>query len=111
MANLNDYLPTAPQPAPHPASVAQPLVLGETIAVSEFSGQSKEILEHFGLEAPKLLNDYSCAVEDALIEQVKMNKALSEELDYAQAIVAHAYAICEEKGVDLKAEIINRINN
>ena len=35
------------------------------------SDASLEVLEHFGAEAPALLNQYACAVEDALIEQVQ----------------------------------------
>ena len=86
MNTLNDYLPTAPQPAPHPATVAQPLVLGETIVVSELSDKTKEVIEHFGLEAPKLLNDYSCAVEDALIEQVKKVRELTDLIEVIKAV-------------------------
>ena len=43
--------------------------------LAEISGESLEVLEHFGAEAPKLLNDYSCALEDALIEQVRRGQA------------------------------------
>ena len=39
--------------------------------LSQISDQSLEVLEHFGAEAPVLLNQYACAVEDALIEQVQ----------------------------------------
>ena len=35
------------------------------------SPASLEIISHFGVEAPSLLNNYCCAVEDALIEQMK----------------------------------------
>ena len=35
------------------------------------SPASLEIISHFGVEAPYLLNQYCCAVEDALIEQMK----------------------------------------
>ena len=38
--------------------------------LSGVSDLSLEVLEHFGAEAPALLNQYACAVEDALIEQV-----------------------------------------
>ena len=38
--------------------------------LSQISDESLEVLEHFGAEAPVLLNQYACAVEDALIEQV-----------------------------------------
>ena len=50
--------------------------------IAEFlSDESLEIVQHFGLEAPKLLNDYSNALEDALIEQVKLVKQLRAELE------------------------------
>ena len=39
--------------------------------LSRISDASLEVLEHFGAEAPALLNKYACAVEDALIEQVQ----------------------------------------
>ena len=39
--------------------------------LSQISDSSLEVLEHFGAEAPALLNQYACAVEDALIEQVQ----------------------------------------
>ena len=38
--------------------------------LSGISNESLEVLEHFGAEAPALLNTYACAVEDVLIEQV-----------------------------------------
>ena len=43
--------------------------------LSSVSNESLEVLEHFGAESPKLLNDYSCALEDALIEQVRRGQA------------------------------------
>ena len=42
-----------------------------------------EVLEHFGAEAPALLNNYACAVEDALIEQVGRNSTMNLMLDAA----------------------------
>ena len=56
--------------------------LPETIVTAELSQHSQDILSHFGLEAPSLLNIYSCHVEDALIEAVqkmKMWRELYEE--------------------------------
>jgi hypothetical protein len=54
--------------------------------VAEFlSDESLEIVQHFGLEAPKLLNDYSNALEDALIEQVKLVQQLRAELEALKA--------------------------
>ena len=42
-----------------------------------------EVLEHFGAEAPALLNNYACAVEDALIEQVQRGQNMNLMLDAA----------------------------
>jgi len=51
--------------------------------LSQISDLSLEVLEHFGAEAPALLNQYACAVEDALIEQVKRGQSLSLLLEAA----------------------------
>lgn len=47
------------------------------------SDVSLEVLEHFGSEAPALLNNYACAVEDALIEQVGRNQSMNTLLNAA----------------------------
>ena len=47
------------------------------------SDVSLEVLEHFGAEAPALLNQYACAVEDALIEQVQRGQHMHLMLDAA----------------------------
>lgn len=51
--------------------------------LSQVSDVSLEVLEHFGSEAPALLNNYACAVEDALIEQVGRNQSMNVMLDAA----------------------------
>ena len=51
--------------------------------LSQVSDESLEVLEHFGAEAPVLLNQYACAVEDALIEQVRRTQAQSLLLEAA----------------------------
>jgi hypothetical protein len=51
--------------------------------LSQISDVSLEVLEHFGAEAPALLNNYACAVEDALIEQVGRNGTMDLMLDAA----------------------------
>ena len=47
---------------------------GTDTYLSNISDTSLEVLEHFGAEAPALLNSYACAVEDALIEQVGISQ-------------------------------------
>ena len=51
-----------------------------TTMIGEMSDDSIEVVEHFGIEAPALLNNYSCAVEDALVNQVNKNNELMKEL-------------------------------
>ena len=51
--------------------------------LSGISDQSLEVLEHFGAEAPALLNTYACAVEDALIEQVQRGNSMNHMLEAA----------------------------
>ena len=73
--------------------------------LSQISDQSLEVLEHFGAEAPALLNQYACAVEDALIEQVQRGQQMNTLLE----------AVGEERGAmnimltnpDVLAEYVN----
>ena len=51
--------------------------------LSQISDESLEVLEHFGAEAPQLLNTYACAVEDALIEQVQRGQSQALMLNAA----------------------------
>jgi hypothetical protein len=44
------------------------------------SDESIQVLQHFGPEAPALLNQYSCVVEDALINQTQVSSQAVAEL-------------------------------
>ena len=46
-----------------------------------FDKRNLEVLECFGMNAPDLLNDYSCAVEDALIKVITDMKKLKRDHD------------------------------
>ena len=46
----------------------------------EMSLEGREIFDHFGPETPKLLNQYCCALEDALIEQVAKINVLVQKI-------------------------------
>jgi predicted glycosyltransferase len=69
------------------------------------SDDSVEVMEHFGLEAPVLLNNYACAVEDALIEQVKKNSELQQQVEAATELITDALRIARQNGFDLEAEL------
>ena len=46
-----------------------------------FSDNSLEVLENFGYNTPELLNEYSCALEDAVIALQKENTKLKGEIN------------------------------
>lgn len=71
----------------------------ETIITSELSAHCQEILGAFGIEAPALLNDYACAVEDALICQVER---LQEYKTALETINIH------RKELDLENSLLHR---
>lgn len=48
--------------------------------LSEVSNESLEVLQHFGAEAPALLNRYACTVEDALLAQAQQSAQAIEQL-------------------------------
>ena len=50
----------------------------------KMSADSREIFNHFGPETPSLLNKYSCALEDALIEQVGRINVLVQKIKELQ---------------------------
>ena len=64
-----------------------PIKLPKTIELSEFSEASQEILQHFGLDAPNLLNVYCCALEDALVEQVESVLQKIQEIKRLRALL------------------------
>ena len=64
--------------------VGQPEAQVSDAYLSQISDQSLEVLEHFGAEAPALLNTYACAVEDALIEQVQRGNNILTTLEASQ---------------------------
>lgn len=70
------YQPAQQQMVEAPAEVSDGYLSG-------ISDDSLEVLQHFGAEAPALLNTYACAVEDALIEQVQIAQSQSLMLEAA----------------------------
>ena len=61
------------------------------------SDESLEVIQHFGLETPALLNRYSCVVEDALLEQAKHTaqslqqvETLTKSIEGAKKVVSAA---------------------
>ena len=59
---------------------AQQTRVPETIKRKDLTPETVEILTHFGLNSPALLNNYCIALEDALIEQVTRAQQLTAGL-------------------------------
>ena len=73
--------------------------LPEVITISELSEHSREVFETFGIECAAVLNQYACAVEDSLIEQVARLK------DYKSALEA---INIHRKELDLENSLLHR---
>jgi hypothetical protein len=66
--------PAAPLAAPASAPA------GSDNYLSSLSDESLEVLNHFGGEAPALLNRYACTVEDALLQQAQQSTQALQQL-------------------------------
>lgn len=71
--------PQRPDPSDKPLPTA--------IELSELSLESLEVLDHFGVEAPHLLNQFAISLEDALLEQVKRRQEDGIEIKRLQALL------------------------
>ena len=76
--------------------------LPEVITISELSEHSQDVFEKFGVEAPSLLNQYACALEDALIQQVANVKEYRGALETINI---------ERKKLDLENSLLHRRMN
>ena len=74
--------------------------LPEAIYLKDLSTDCLEVMQHFGPEAASLLNNYCCALEDALIEQVKMKMIQQEEIQRLQAILQEHNINYDKKPTD-----------
>ena len=57
--------------------------------LANVSAESLEVLNHFGAEAPALLNRYACTVEDALIQQAEQT---AEQIAKVEELVSNMEA-------------------
>lgn len=61
--------------------------LPETIVVADLTEESREILQHFGIETPALLNNYCLALEDALVEQIEARSNAIKEINRLRTLL------------------------
>ena len=83
--NSNSAAPIYPSSQGYSPSYSQTSqeITTQQLLANGVSPQSLEVIDHFGADAPAVLNDYACTVEDALIaryEQLTEAVQLLEEL-------------------------------
>ena len=102
-SGMQTYLPQAteaysqtPQVQAQP-SIQQQNAQGQDGYLGAVSDESLEVIQHFGIEAPALLNRYACTVEDALINQAKQTadglqqvEKLTQSIEGAKKVVTAA---------------------
>ena len=59
------------------------------------SNVSAEVVEHFGIEAPGILNQYACALEDLLIDQAQRMDALASRSGAMETILTNPDQLAE----------------
>ena len=61
--------------------------LPETIVIADLDPGVQEVLQHFGVNAPQLLNDYCMALEDSLIELIRKIKRLEADNRFLTGLI------------------------
>jgi hypothetical protein len=90
------WMPSAPA-ATYTAQQAPQSALASDSFLDRLSNQSLEVIQHFGAEAPVLLNSYACVLEDGLIQQAQQTQEaravaiqLNEQLGNTHAVLMAA---------------------
>ena len=68
--------------------------------LASVSKDSLEVLQHFGVEAPALLNKYACVVEDALIAQAQTTGKTAAALQQVNQALTDARAVIDAAAED-----------
>lgn len=91
---------SAPASAP---AYSQPQTQSQSGAdeyLASVSNESLEVLQHFGAEAPALLNRYACVVEDALLTQAQYTAQAMQELQGVQQQLGNAHDVIRAAAED-----------
>ena len=75
------YSPASPTTWQQAPSVSAPQESGRDEYLGSVSDESIQVLQHFGPEAPALLNRYACTVEDALLSQAQQSTQALQQLE------------------------------
>lgn len=77
------------QTSPTNASQTQTSSQASTASNNGLSAASAEVVKQFGIEAPGILNQYACALEDMLIEQAQKTDAVAQRAGGMEQILTN----------------------
>ena len=87
-------------PAQAPNYSSAPTAAASDEYLQSVSNESLEVLQHFGAEAPALLNRYACVVEDALLAQAKQTAEALSQLQTIQGQLQNSHTVIEAAAED-----------
>lgn len=80
-------------PAQAPSYSSAPSAAASDEYLQSVSNESLEVLQHFGAEAPALLNRYACVVEDALLAQARQTAETMQQLQTLQGQLGQSHGV------------------
>jgi hypothetical protein len=80
-------------PAQAPSYSNAPSAPASDEYLQSVSSESLEVLQHFGAEAPALLNRYACVVEDALLAQARQTAEAMQQLQTLQGQLGESHKV------------------
>lgn len=83
-----------------PSYSSAPTALANDEYLQSVSSESLEVLQHFGAEAPALLNRYACVVEDALLAQAQQTAETMAQLQQLAGQLEEAHRVVQAAGED-----------
>jgi len=92
------YSPAMPAQAPSYSSESSAAASDEYL--QNVSSESLEVLQHFGAEAPALLNRYACVVEDALLAQARQTAEIAAQLQTIQGQLENSHTVINAAAED-----------
>jgi hypothetical protein len=87
-------------PAQAPSYSSAPSAAASDEYLQSVSSESLEVLQHFGAEAPALLNRYACVVEDALLSQAQQTAQALSQLQTIHGQLQNSHTVIEAAAED-----------
>jgi len=89
-----------PLPTQAPSYSSEQSAAASDEYLQNVSSESLEVLQHFGAEAPALLNRYACVVEDALLSQARQTAEVAQQLQTIQEQLQNSHTVIQAAAED-----------